>query len=217
MPPSRLISGELPTVMSRHFLGGRLIRIAVADEVVPSDRSLRLLTSRRRASETRSEPPFTAVLTLVNLFIRRSVPSLSAASAATCSTAGDRVISPDPAANGDHERRRRRKGRKRRDDLGGRGGPSGDGTMWCGVDRRRLRRRCVMASRLCARPENRVLLIEAGTDYPPDALPAQLEDGFAGVAYNDPQYIRPSSASSCRRAPATRPIRGRTSSTSRDG
>ncbi len=48
---------------------------------------------------------------------------------------------------------------------------------------------CVMASRLSARPENRVLLIEAGTDYSPDALPAQLEDGFAGVAYNDPRYI----------------------------
>ena len=48
---------------------------------------------------------------------------------------------------------------------------------------------CVMASRLSERSSNRVLLIEAGTDYPPDNLPDQLQDGFAGVAYNDKRFI----------------------------
>lgn len=48
---------------------------------------------------------------------------------------------------------------------------------------------CVMASRLSERSANRVLLVEAGTDYPPDNLPDQLQDGFAGVAYNDPNFI----------------------------
>ena len=46
---------------------------------------------------------------------------------------------------------------------------------------------CVLAARLSAR--RRVLLVEAGSDYPPDRLPAQLEDGFAGVAYNDRRFI----------------------------
>ena len=48
---------------------------------------------------------------------------------------------------------------------------------------------CVMASRLSERSANRVLLVEAGTDYAPDNLPDQLQDGFAGVAYNDPRFI----------------------------
>lgn len=47
---------------------------------------------------------------------------------------------------------------------------------------------CVLAGRLSAKSANRVLLVEAGTDYPPDSLPEQLQDGFAGVAYNDPKY-----------------------------
>ena len=47
---------------------------------------------------------------------------------------------------------------------------------------------CVLAGRLSARSANRVLLVEAGKDYPPDRLPDQLQDGFAGVAYNDPQF-----------------------------
>ena len=48
---------------------------------------------------------------------------------------------------------------------------------------------CVMAGRLSERSANRVLLVEAGTDYPPDNLPDQLQDGFAGVAYNDKRFI----------------------------
>ena len=48
---------------------------------------------------------------------------------------------------------------------------------------------CVLAGRLSARSSNRVLLVEAGTDYPPDNLPDQLQDGFAGVAYNDLRFI----------------------------
>ncbi|MEE2997754.1 MAG: GMC family oxidoreductase N-terminal domain-containing protein [Pseudomonadota bacterium] len=48
---------------------------------------------------------------------------------------------------------------------------------------------CVIASRLSERSTNRVLLLEAGPDYPPDNLPDQLQDGFAGVAYNDSRFI----------------------------
>lgn len=48
---------------------------------------------------------------------------------------------------------------------------------------------CVLASRLSEHPANHVLLVEAGTDYPPDDLPDQLQDGFAGVAYNDNRFI----------------------------
>ena len=48
---------------------------------------------------------------------------------------------------------------------------------------------CVLAGRLSARSSNRVLLVEAGTDYAPDNLPEQLQDGFAGVAYNDLRFI----------------------------
>ena len=48
---------------------------------------------------------------------------------------------------------------------------------------------CVLAGRLSARSSNRVLLVEAGVDYAPDNLPDQLQDGFAGVAYNDLRYI----------------------------
>ena len=48
---------------------------------------------------------------------------------------------------------------------------------------------CVIASRLSERSTNRVLLLEAGPDYPPNNLPDQLQDGFAGVAYNDSRFI----------------------------
>ena len=46
---------------------------------------------------------------------------------------------------------------------------------------------CVLAARLSAR--RRVLLIEAGADFRPGRIPASLEDGFAGVAYNDRRFI----------------------------
>ena len=48
---------------------------------------------------------------------------------------------------------------------------------------------CVLANRLSDRSTNKVLLVEAGSDYPPDDLPDQLQDGFAGVAYNDKRFI----------------------------
>lgn len=48
---------------------------------------------------------------------------------------------------------------------------------------------CVLAGRLSARASNQVLLVEAGPDYPPDRLPESLQDGFAGVAYNDLRFI----------------------------
>ena len=48
---------------------------------------------------------------------------------------------------------------------------------------------CVMAARLSERSSQKVLLVEAGTDFAPDNLPVQLQDGFAGVAYNDKRFI----------------------------
>ena len=48
---------------------------------------------------------------------------------------------------------------------------------------------CVMAARLSERSSQKVLLVEAGTDFAPDNLPGQLQDGFAGVAYNDKRFI----------------------------
>ena len=66
---------------------------------------------------------------------------------------------------------------------------------------------CVMAGRLSERSPNRCW-VEAGTDYPPDNLPDQLQDGLAGVAYNDKRFIwnnlRHRSAAT-RQAPDTRP------------
>ena len=41
---------------------------------------------------------------------------------------------------------------------------------------------CVLANRLSARPENRVLLIESGIDTPPDAVPAVGEARVALAA-----------------------------------
>lgn len=50
---------------------------------------------------------------------------------------------------------------------------------------------CVLASRLSERPENRVLLLEAGADHPPGAEPADILDTYAGHALNNPSYFWP--------------------------
>lgn len=48
---------------------------------------------------------------------------------------------------------------------------------------------CALAGRLSEESGFRVALIEAGKDYPPGEEPWQITDSFAGVAFNDPQFI----------------------------
>ncbi|CAN0163859.1 unnamed protein product, partial [Phaeothamnion confervicola] len=48
---------------------------------------------------------------------------------------------------------------------------------------------CPLAARLSERSANRVLLIEAGTDYPPGQEPAEILDIFAATAYADPRFV----------------------------
>jgi 5-(hydroxymethyl)furfural/furfural oxidase len=50
---------------------------------------------------------------------------------------------------------------------------------------------CVIAARLSERSANRVLLIEAGTDYPPGSEPPEILDIFAATAYADPRFTWP--------------------------
>ena len=48
---------------------------------------------------------------------------------------------------------------------------------------------CVLANRLSANSNNGVLLIEAGTDTPPDATPADILDSYH-LSQANPQYRR---------------------------
>ena len=50
---------------------------------------------------------------------------------------------------------------------------------------------CVLASRLSADPVTRVLLIEAGRDTPPGAVPDDIADSYPGYAYVNPAYCWP--------------------------
>jgi 5-(hydroxymethyl)furfural/furfural oxidase len=50
---------------------------------------------------------------------------------------------------------------------------------------------CVLAGRLSERSGNRVLLIEAGPDTPPDAMPEDILDIFPGRAAANPRYLWP--------------------------
>lgn len=50
---------------------------------------------------------------------------------------------------------------------------------------------CVLASRLSANPATRVLLIEAGRDTPPGAVPDDIADSYPGYAYVNPAYCWP--------------------------
>ena len=70
---------------------------------------------------------------------------------------------------------------------------------------------CVLAARLSEDSRNRVLLIEAGHDYPPGEEPAEIRDIFGASAYANPRFIWPNvSAKFSPRpgnAPDTRPRR----------
>ena len=48
---------------------------------------------------------------------------------------------------------------------------------------------CPLAARLSERSSNRVLLIEAGSDYPPGQEPPEILDIFAATAYADPRFV----------------------------
>ena len=48
---------------------------------------------------------------------------------------------------------------------------------------------CPLAARLSERNSVRVLLIEAGTDYPPGQEPPEILDIFAATAYSDPRFV----------------------------
>lgn len=47
---------------------------------------------------------------------------------------------------------------------------------------------CVMAARLSERPDLRVLLIEAGPDIAPGAVPPEIADSYPGACYADPRF-----------------------------
>jgi 5-(hydroxymethyl)furfural/furfural oxidase len=50
---------------------------------------------------------------------------------------------------------------------------------------------CVLANRLSARPDNTVLLIEAGDDYEPGSEPPEVLDSFAATAHSNPRFTWP--------------------------
>ena len=52
---------------------------------------------------------------------------------------------------------------------------------------------CALAARLSEDSRNRVLLIEAGTDYPPGTEPPEILDIFGASAYANPRFIWPNS------------------------
>jgi 5-(hydroxymethyl)furfural/furfural oxidase len=48
---------------------------------------------------------------------------------------------------------------------------------------------CVMAARLSEAPHNKVVLLEAGRDYPPDQTPDDIRDTYSGSALMNPSYF----------------------------
>jgi 5-(hydroxymethyl)furfural/furfural oxidase len=50
---------------------------------------------------------------------------------------------------------------------------------------------CVLANRLSVRPDNAVLLIEAGDDYAPGNEPPEVLDSFAATAHSNPRFTWP--------------------------
>ena len=48
---------------------------------------------------------------------------------------------------------------------------------------------CVMAARLSEAPANKVILLEAGRDYPPDQTPEDIRDTYSGSALMNPTYF----------------------------
>jgi 5-(hydroxymethyl)furfural/furfural oxidase len=47
---------------------------------------------------------------------------------------------------------------------------------------------CVVASRLSERPQNKVLLLEAGEDFVPGTEPMEIQDTFAATAHSNPRF-----------------------------
>jgi len=70
---------------------------------------------------------------------------------------------------------------------------------------------CVLAARLSEDSRNRVLLVEAGTDYPPGEEPAEILDIYGASACANPRFIWPNSTAKFSprpgNAPDTRPRR----------
>ena len=64
---------------------------------------------------------------------------------------------------------------------------------------------CVIASRLSEHADNRVILVEAGMDFRPDAVPADIAASYAGRALYNPAYFWP--ALKARRHAAAPPVR----------
>ena len=48
---------------------------------------------------------------------------------------------------------------------------------------------CVLANRLSAESAKKVLLIEAGKDYPPGSEPEDVLDSFSGAAYFNTEHL----------------------------
>ena len=46
-----------------------------------------------------------------------------------------------------------------------------------------------MAARLSEAPQNKVVLLEAGRDYPPDQTPDDIRDTYSGSALMNPSYF----------------------------
>ena len=63
----------------------------------------------------------------------------------------------------------------------------------------------VLASRLSERASRRVLLLEAGPDYPPGTEPPEILDTVAGTAYTDPRFIWPGVAAALGPRPGNMP------------
>jgi 5-(hydroxymethyl)furfural/furfural oxidase len=70
---------------------------------------------------------------------------------------------------------------------------------------------CPLAGRLSERSSLKVLLVEAGTDYPPGSEPPEILDIFAATAYADPRFTWPGLTAKFEprpgNAPDTRPKR----------
>jgi 5-(hydroxymethyl)furfural/furfural oxidase len=70
---------------------------------------------------------------------------------------------------------------------------------------------CVLAARLSEDNRNRVLLVEAGRDYPPGEEPSEILDIYGASAYTNPRFIWPNSRAKFSprpgNAPDTRPRR----------
>lgn len=65
---------------------------------------------------------------------------------------------------------------------------------------------CVLANRLSADPARRVLLVEAGIDTPPGAVPPELLDSYPMALFHGDRYLWPGLKATITRAPDGRPL-----------